>query len=317
MEPVLVADIGGATTRFGLVYADGQLRNVSTTINDRTATIDDAIGRYLHACQVRPDAAVLAVAGPVDGDWIAVSNRSWRFRLSELKAAFGFTTVRAVNDLEAVACAIVGRHDCEMRPLGATTPDKRGVKVVVGAGAGLGVAAMLPSDGTRWTIVASEGGHISFGPTSRDEDFLFERMRERYGRLSAAVLSGPGLELIYLAIAPDAEQICAEEIARRAKAGDPTARACIDAFVRLLGRFAGDVVLMFKATAGVYLSGGVAAGIGDLLDAATFRAAYEAHPPYAKLMASIPSFVITCREPGLLGCAALAEQWFGKDRTKP
>jgi glucokinase len=222
---------------------------------------------------------------------------------------------RAINDLEAVACAIVNRRDCEVRPLGATGPARHGVKVVVGAGAGLGVAAMLPSGGTTWTVVASEGGHISFGPTSREEDVLFERMRDRYGRLSAAVLSGPGLELLYRAVAPDAPQINAEEIVRRAKAGDRTARACVDAFVRLLGRFAGDVVLMFKATAGVYLSGGVAVGIGEFLDAAIFRAAYEAHPPYAKLMAGIPSFLITCREPGLLGCAALAEQWFGKNQA--
>ena len=107
----------------------------------------------------------------------------------------------------------------------------------------------------------------------------------------------------------------APEIVRRAKAGDSAARACIDMFVRLLGRFAGDVALMFKATAGVYLTGGVPLGIGDLLNAAIFRAAYEAHPPHAKLMASIPSFLITYREPGLLGCAALATQWIGRNRA--
>jgi glucokinase len=65
MNPVLVADIGGATIRFGLVYPDGQLRAVSTSVNDRAATIEDAIGRYLHECEVRPDAAVLAIAGPL------------------------------------------------------------------------------------------------------------------------------------------------------------------------------------------------------------------------------------------------------------
>jgi glucokinase len=315
MNPVLVADIGGTTTRFGLVYPDGQLRAVSVTVDDRSATLEDAIGRYLRERQVQPDAAVLAIAGAIDGDEIAVGNRSWRLRLSDLKAAFGLTMARAINDLEAVACAIVSRHDCDVRPLGATGRARQGAKVVVGAGAGLGVAAMLPSGGATWTVVASEGGHISFGPTSREEDVLFERMRDRYGRLSAAVLSGPGLELLFLAIAPDDPPISADEIARRAKAGDHKARACIDAFVRLLGRFAGDVVLMFKATAGVYLSGGVAVGIGELLDVAIFRAAYEAHPPHANLLAGIPSFLITCREPGLLGCAALAEQWFGKDRA--
>lgn len=66
---------------------------------------------------------------------------------------------------------------------------------------------------------------------------------------------------------------------RRAKAGDRTAGRCVDMFVRLLGRFTGDAALMFKATGGVYVAGGVAVGIGDLLNASIFRAAFEAPPP--------------------------------------
>jgi glucokinase len=127
------------------------------------------------------------------------------------------------------------------------------------------------------------------------------------------VLSGPGLELLYLTLAPDVQQIDSVEILRRARTGDPVACACLDVFVRLLGRFAGDVVLMFKAIGGIYLTGGVALGLGEFLDSAIFRTAFEAHPPYANLLASVPSFLITSREAGLLGCTALAEQW----RSRP
>jgi glucokinase len=74
----------------------------------------------------------------------------------------------------------------------------------------------------------------------------------------------------------------------------------------LLGRFAGDVALTFKATGGVYVCGGVAVGLGSLLDGAMFRAAFEAHPPYQSLLSAIPAAVIVCAEPGLVGCAAIA-----------
>jgi glucokinase len=79
-------------------------------------------------------------------------------------------------------------------------------------------------------------------------------------------------------------------------------------FVRLLGRFAGSLALTFKALGGVYIAGGVAAGLGRLLDEAQFRAAFEAHRPYQALLASVPSLLITCDQPGLVGCAAVAQR---------
>ena len=57
----------------------------------------------------------------------------------------------------------------------------------------------------------------------------------------------------------------AATIVSTAQAGDKAARASIDLFVRLLGRFAGDMALVFKATGGVYVTGGVAQALGDAL----------------------------------------------------
>jgi glucokinase len=76
--------------------------------------------------------------------------------------------------------------------------------------------------------------------------------------------------------------------------------------VRLLGRFAGDLALAFKATGAVYLTGGVGLGLGELLDVRTFREAFEAHPPYQRLLAGVPAFLITEPLPGLVGCAVYA-----------
>jgi glucokinase len=90
-------------------------------------------------------------------------------------------------------------------------------------------------------------------------------------------------------------------------AREPSALAATRLFVRLLGRFAGSLALTFKAQGGVYITGGVASGLGPLLDEPQFRAAFEAHPPHAGLLAEIPTLLVTCDEPGLIGCAALSQ----------
>jgi glucokinase len=99
-----------------------------------------------------------------------------------------------------------------------------------------------------------------------------------------------------------------EEVVAAALALDPSAQATARLFVRLLGRFAGGLALTFKAMGGVYIAGGVASRLGPLLDEELFRSAFEAHPPYERLLASIPTLLMNRTEPGLLGCAALAAE---------
>src|SRR6516164_242562 len=43
-------------------------------------------------------------------------------------------------------------------------------------------------------------------------------------------------------------------------------------------------------------------------DAAGDVDAAEAHPPYQRLLKAIPTLLITCEEPGLIGCAAVASE---------
>jgi glucokinase len=130
------------------------------------------------------------------------------------------------------------------------------------------------------------------------------------------VISGPGLERIYRALNPFGIPLVARAIVTEARAGASDARAAVELFVRLLGRFAGDVALMLKATGGVYVAGGVAQKLGSLFDAAVFRAAFESHPPYQELLAAIPTSLMVCAEPGLIGCAALAERLMGGEARK-
>jgi glucokinase len=309
MSTTLVADIGGSKSRFAIANSSGALEHLLVIHNDTAADLDAAISRYLEETGAQPRAATLAVAGPVDGEEVVLTNRTnWRIRRVEFAERFGLSELCLLNDFEAIAWALPHLGPAHTRPLGKDVPAREGVKVVLGPGTGLGVAALLPADG-RWHVIASEGGHASLGPQAPDEAEVFARLRDECGSVSAeTVLSGAGLVRLARALDPKVACHAAETIAASALAREPAAQAAARLFVRLLGRFAGGLALTFKALGGVYIAGGVAGGLGPLLDEPQFRAAFEAHPPHQALLETIPTLLITCEEPGLIGCAAHAHE---------
>src|SRR3984893_17035011 len=140
-----------------------------------------AVARYLEETGARPRAATLAVAGPVEGEEIALTNRpGWRLRRREFAKRFGFSQLRVLNDFEAIAWALPRLGAAQTRPLGRPVTPRAGVKIVLGPGTGLGVAALLPAGG-RWHVVASEGGHASVGPQAPDEIEVFAQLRHGGG----------------------------------------------------------------------------------------------------------------------------------------
>jgi glucokinase len=316
MTSVLLADIGGSVTRFAVSVPGGRPERVRIIDNETVSGPEAAIRRYLDETGLTPKAAVLAVAGPVDGNDIKLTNRDWRFSCDQVAERFGFERIHVVNDFEAVAHALAVLRPDDARPLGRPCAPRRGPRAVLGPGTGLGVAALVPN-GDGWMAIASEGGHVSFGPAAADERAVFQRLGNDSELITAeTVISGPGLERIYRALNPFSIPLVARAIVAQARAGASDAHAAVDLFVRLLGRFAGDIALTLKATGGVYIAGGVAMKLGPLFDTAIFRAAFENHPPYQDLLAAIPTSLVICAEPGLVGCAALAGQLFAEPRAR-
>ncbi len=308
MADFLIADIGGTTSRAALASQGGRPERIVTIANDSIEGPEGVLARLLDGANQRPHMAVLAFAAPVHGEEIALTNRNWCVRLPDLSARFGISSIHAVNDFEALAWALPHLQWDDLQPIGDDRAFTDGVKLVVGPGTGLGVAALVPTrDGLH--VIASEAGHISFGPAYADEEAIFHRLAETRTPLSAeCVLSGTGLAALHEAMHPGTLKVKPEMIVRQARAGDREARATVAMFVRLLGRFAGDMALAFRATGGVYIGGGVATGLGPLFDARLFRAAFQRHPPYEPMLKTIPSALITCEEPGLIGCVAVAER---------
>ncbi|WP_269933252.1 glucokinase [Aminobacter sp. HY435] len=310
--PILIGDIGGTNARFAIVEsADkeaGEPRIVQTA---SYATIDDAILAVLEGSSVRPRSAVLAVAGPVEGEEIALTNCPWVVRPRQMFSTIGLSDILVLNDFEAQALAVVALGDEHMEKIGGGEPEAGAARVVLGPGTGLGVAGLIHALG-RWIPVPGEGGHMDIGPRSPRDFEVFPHIDKLDGRISGEqILCGRGLVNTYRAVAkadgnaPVLNQP-AQVTAAALDGSDPIAVEALELFVTCLGRTAGDLALVFKSKGGVFLTGGIAQKIVPALTKGSFREAFEDKAPHQELMASMPVYVITHPLGALAGLAAYA-----------
>jgi glucokinase len=306
----VVADIGGTNARFAI--ADLGTLQLSSSASFRCAefaSLQTVAAAYLDAVAERPVAAAFAVAAPVLGERVQFTNSSWSFELEELQRSLGVQNLLVLNDFEALAYALPHLDPSELHRVGGGMPAERATKLVLGPGTGLGVASLAWSS-TGWLAMASEGGHASFAVEDAYEFTLFERLLMGRERLSVErVLSGPGLADLYRALAElqgrSGPPLHAAEVVKRALAReDPIAQETLERFATWLGRFAGDAALFFAARGGVYLGGGIAPRIVNVLSAGPFRRAFEAKGRMASYLVPIPIYVILSGEAGVKGAAA-------------
>jgi glucokinase len=176
--------------------------------------------------------------------------------------------------------------------------------VVIGAGTGLGTAIGTQAPG-GWHVIQGDGGHADLAPVDDEELEIWQRLRRAHGRVSAeTVLSGPGLERLYAAIA--GKTLGAADIDAAAWRGEPEAVRAHALFARWLGRVAGNLALVAGARGGVYLAGGILPRWAARFDVAAFRRGFEDKGQYGAWLRAIPCFLIMHPHPGLLGLAVLA-----------
>ena len=315
----LVADIGGTNARFALAAPGGTPRLEPGSIEvlrvaDFPTPVAAAV-HYLERKSARPLGAVLAIAGPTDGETAELTNHRWSFSAAALRQALGTDAVRLTNDFAAIARALPGLGPDDVRLLGpafrAAAPDADRTLAVLGPGTGLGVAAVTLRDGMP-TVLQTEGGHASFAPVDDEEIAILGHLAHRFGRVSwERLLSGPGLANIDAALraiaGANALPLAPEAITARAAAGsDPLAVRSVEVFCALLGAFAGDAALLYGAWDGVFIAGGIAPTLASELAAGRFRARFEAKGRFSARLATVPTALIVHPFPGLLGAAGWA-----------
>lgn len=311
--PVLIGDIGGTNARFAMVVdAFAEPKGFPIVQTADYANIDDAIqSAVLDQTSLLPRTIVLAVAGPVDGDEVDLTNCDWVVRPRELISRFGVEDVVVLNDFEAQALAVTGLDDEHLRQIGGGKPEAAGSRVVLGPGTGLGVAGLVHARAT-WIPVPGEGGHVDMGPRSARDYAIFPHLEPIEGRISAEqLLCGRGIMNIYRAVnAADGTEPRYEDPAAVSAAAlsgsDKAAIETFELFLTYLGRVAGDLALIFMARGGVFLSGGIIQKILPLISASGFRAAFEDKAPHTEMLGQMPVYAVTHPLAALSGLASYA-----------
>ena len=317
MTDLVAADIGGTHARFALARLDGAGNVVAldepvvmrcaehASLQMAWETFGTTIGRPL------PRAAALAVAGPVVGEELKLTNNPWVIRPAMVNEKLGVDAHVLVNDFEAVAYAVGACGPDQFQHLcGPDVPlPDTGTISVLGPGTGLGVGLLVKRGGPDWQVLPTEGSHGDFSPVDSLEDAILAHFRRRFGRVSAErVISGPGLADIHAALAALDDRAIQpmddKTLWSLAMNGeDSLAAAALDRFAQALGTFAGNIALAHGA-GGVVIGGGLGARLADHLPRSGFAGRFAAKGRFETLMRSLPVKLITHPQPGLFGAAA-------------
>lgn len=319
---IVIGDIGGTNARFCLARLDasgvitlGQQVNIK--VHDYL-TFADAFRAYRTQIGPKlPKQAAIAIASPIKGTTIKLTNNAWIIDQAALKQELALEAITFVNDFGAVGHSLAQLAPQDYSHLAGPEqplPDN-GVITVLGPGTGLGVAHVLRTDGRAY-VMESEGGHISFAPTDAFEDALLARTRRKFGRVSAErLIAGPGILEIYALLAAQAGQ---SEIFQNDtelwQAGlsktDPLAAAAIHRFCLLFGSVAGDLALAHGAQA-VVVAGGIVPRLVEHLAMDGFSERFTAKGRFTTLLNAIPVKLIVHPDPGLLGAAIVGSATIG------
>lgn len=309
----LVADVGGTHARFAALDEAGQPGATVELPSAAFANLTGALGAA--AARLGLDLAGLpvavALAGPVSGDVVELTNVGWRFSAMATREALGLARLVLLNDFEAVARSLSGLADEELERWREGEPVAVAPRALVGPGTGLGVGALLRS-GESWIALSGEGGHRDLAATDEREWRVVLRLAARFGRASAErALSGPGLVALYDAVAEldgrSAGALTAEEIARRAATGESAAcREACELFSGWLGAVAGDLVLTLGARGGLYLAGGMLEGMAAAFDRGRFFARLDGKGRFREYVRRVPVFRLRSPSAAALRGAASA-----------
>lgn len=312
-KPRLIADIGGTYARFAVETALGQFEHIASLRCADHADFHAAVSTYLASLpglEIR--CAGVAIANPVEGDLVRMTNYHWQFSIEEMRLRLSLDTLVVVNDFTALAMALPRLSPRDVRQVGGGVANKPSVIGLLGSGSGLGVSGLIPA-GDGWVALGTEGGHTSFSPRDEREIAILRHAWKHFDHVSfERLLSGPGLELIYRALAERAgvapAHLQAPDITQCALDGtDPVCVETLEVFCALLGTAAANLAVTLGALGGIYIGGGIVPRLGAAFDASPFRSRFEDKGRFSTYLAAIPTYVITAEHATFIGASAILD----------
>ena len=230
-----------------------------------------------------------------------------------MRRALGLSTLLIVNDFTALAMALPGFKPADLLQIGGGTPQSHAVAGVLGPGTGLGVSGVIPTmDG--FVTLGSEGGHVNFAPADEREFAILQYAWREWPHVSnERMLSGPGIELIYRALAErngvKVQPLAAAEIAAAAlERQDALCLEVLETFAGMLGGAAANLAVTLGAFGGIFIGGGIVPRIAEWFATSPFRARFEAKGRFSSYLAQIPTYVIMTPHPALYGVSTILSE---------
>lgn len=304
----LLADIGGTNVRFALQRGAEPATEIMVLATEDYAALDQAALSYLARIGRPADLKLgaFAIASPITGDLVSMTNLPWRFSTEEVRRALGFDALLVVNDFVAVAHGVPYLPTTELIQVGGEQPVPLEQKALIGPGTGLGTSGLVPSK-DQWIVLEAEGGHVTMAPANDRESTILAQLRPVYGHVSAErVVSGMGLVNLYTAIAGlegrPTENLEPPDITRKAAQGTcPICKEAVDTFCAMLGTIAGNLVLTLGARGGLYIGGGIVPKLGEVFFQSGFRRRFEEKGRFQSYVAPVPAYVIVSKYPAFIG----------------
>ncbi len=312
----VIADIGGTNSRLGLSRNGSCIdSSVRRFLNGNHASFEELLADYLDTTVTGPISGIcVAAAGPVEAGRARMTNVDWTIEANQLRRVADCRSSAIINDLTAMGHGLqLVAGDNHLQVVARDRqPDEHGQaagkRLLVNVGTGFNIALVVAAP-SGWIVSDSESGRITL-PVRSDQDYSLKRFIEQqsgYAGLEDA-LSGRGLANIHAWVCSNSGAALPEGLPDDlpSPGASPEWREASRILVRLLGVVVGDLALANMPTGGIYLVGGVATGLADMLEGAEFAKAFHDKGDYSEFMRRFPVSLITDDLLALRGCAAFS-----------
>ncbi len=325
MSYCLAGDIGGTKTLLQ-IFKVGSPREPLLKKSYSSATfagLEEIVAIFLVEANVtQVTSACFALAGPVSGRVVSLTNLPWVVNADVIASRFGIQHIKLINDFEAVGLGIAAMEQEDLMPLQQGFAQENGLRVVVGAGTGLGVA-WLNKQGDKYVVHPSEGGHLDFAPIDETQYELLRYLQQRYRHVSfERIVSGPGLVSVFEFLRDTHRAKPSPEIEAAMATGDasaaislfasqfqePIAIKTLDLFTQIYGAFVGNIALVALPRGGIYIAGGIAAKIATQMQNSCFLQTFLDKGRFKDLLSTLPMCIVLNPDIGLLGASLLASE---------
>jgi glucokinase len=326
-KTILSGDIGGTNTRLMLTNID-QTNKTLTIIHQKSyknkefPEFKQIVTEFLTEFKnTIVDAACFAIAGPIINQSVKLTNLPWKISAKNLKEELNLEAILLINDFSAIGYAIPYLREKDQITLQPAKKQDNAPIAFLGAGTGLGVGLMTPTEKQKHLVLQTEGGHIDFAPTNAMQQKILNFLSKKYHRVSVErVLSGHGLSNIYEYLQQDPpygipenpellhkiETIGSKDPAQiisefALEKKDILAQIALDEFCKIYGAFCGNIGLSTLCYGGLYIAGGIAPKILPFIQKGDFIRKFKDKGRMSNLLNDIPLFLITDPDIGLKG----------------